>query len=131
MNKGLLESVYMTFMMKYWETDDWADIYAFAQRQAITGLVFGEIEKSANNNSNMPKQLLFQWLGDAERIKQQNFMVNREVEALGRLLDENGVRLQLKGMVGVASDIKWNLQVSKQRILQNSSGCRLAIIWDG
>ena len=83
----------MTFMMKYWETDDWAYIYAFAQRQAITGLVFGEIEKSANNNSNMPKQLLFQWLGDAERIKQQNFMVNREVEALGRLLDENGVRL--------------------------------------
>ena len=56
-------------------------------------MVFGEIEKSANNNSNMPKQLLFQWLGDAERIKQQNFMVNREVEALGRLLDENGVRL--------------------------------------
>ena len=83
----------MTFMMKYWETDDWTERYAFAQRQAITGLVFGEIEKSANNNSNMPKQLLFQWFGDAERIKQQDFMGNREVEALGRLLDENGVRL--------------------------------------
>ena len=80
-------------MMKYWETDDWANIYAFAQRQAITGLVFGEIEKSSNNNSNMPKQLLFQWLGDVERIKQLNFRINREVEALSRLLDENGVRL--------------------------------------
>lgn len=90
----------MTFMMKYWETDDWTERYAFAQRQAITGLVFGEIEKSATNNSNIPKQLLFQWLGDAERIKQQNFRINREVEALGRLLDGNGVRYAVvKGQV--------------------------------
>ena len=80
--------------------DDWSEGFDFAQKHAITGLVFAEIERLSPQIPGMPEMLLFQWIGTTEQIKQQNHIVNHEVEALAKLLDGNGIRYAIvKGQV--------------------------------
>ena len=89
--------------MMHWKGrwfDDWSEGYDFAQKQAITGMVFREIESMAPNIPDMPEMLMYQWIGIAEQIKQQNHVVNQEVEKLARLLDDNGIKYAVvKGQV--------------------------------
>lgn len=70
----------------------WPKRYAFAQKQAVIGLAFSEIEKTEGKIPDLPTALLYQWIGDVERIKRQNLIVNREVEALAVLLDANDIK---------------------------------------
>ena len=80
--------------------DDWSEGFDFAQKQAITGTVFEEIERMAPNIDGMPEMLLFQWIGTTEQIKQQNHIVDKEVEALASLLDGQCIRYAVvKGQV--------------------------------
>lgn len=87
-------------MLHFGKFSDWNKTYAFAKKQAITGLVMGELEKTSADTLKLPKSLLFRWIAETEHIKQQNQKVNREVEALSLLLDANSIRYAVvKGQV--------------------------------
>lgn len=56
-----------------WKNIDWRQFYEFAQAQAIIGVVFeGILLYGDDLRTKFPKDVLFQWIGDAENIKQQN-----------------------------------------------------------
>ena len=80
--------------------DDWSKGFDFAQKQAITGIVFEEIERNHSYSASMPEMLLFQWIGTVEQIKHQNHLLDNEVEALATLLDSHSIRYAVvKGQV--------------------------------
>jgi len=89
--------------MMHWKDrwfTDWDEGFDFAQKQAITGIVFKEIEESPSYIASMPEMLMFQWIGNAEQIKHQNHLLNNEVEALAALLDKHQIRYAVvKGQV--------------------------------
>ena len=71
------------------DVKDWTAYYTYCQKQAITGVVFGEIERFGDERiEGLSSALLYQWIGEAERIKHQNLQINKELAALCRL-DEN------------------------------------------
>ncbi|MBO5613544.1 MAG: nucleotidyltransferase family protein [Prevotella sp.] len=80
--------------------NDWDEGFDFAQKQAITGIVFKEIEESPSYIASMPEMLLFQWIGSTEQIKHQNHVLDKEVETLAALLDQHQIRYAVvKGQV--------------------------------
>lgn len=89
--------------MMHWKDrwfTDWDEGFDFAQKQAITGIVFKEIEESPSYIASMPEMLMFQWIGNTEQIKHQNHLLNNEVEALAALLDKHQIRYAVvKGQV--------------------------------
>lgn len=72
----------------YNTTRDWLKYYEMAEKQAITGMVLGELEKENPKRLTIPQNLLLQWIGYGEQIKQQNVLVDKELVALVKLLNE-------------------------------------------
>lgn len=74
---------------------DWADYLGFCNRQGVIGLVFDGLERSG---LRIPQMTLFEWIGFAERIKQQNAIVNKRISRVCRFFTEKGCRsVLLKG----------------------------------
>ena len=79
-----------TLLKNNTEVSDWTAYYAETQKQAVSGLALGEMEKDSKK-PNIPKALLLQWIGEVEQIKQQNNLVNKELELLAKLLNEHQI----------------------------------------
>ena len=78
---------------------EWHGIHGVAMRQAVAGIAFVGIEKLPKEQMP-PEMLLFQWIGTAEQIKQQNHLLDNEVEALAALLDQHQIKYAVvKGQV--------------------------------
>lgn len=65
---------------------EWQRIYAMSHEQAIVGVLFGGIERLNKDNVKIPRELLFNWIGDSEQIKQQNLLLNKRCVELVELL---------------------------------------------
>lgn len=56
-----------------WKTIDWRKFYEFAQAQAVIGIVLEGMDKYEEDlKKSFPLDLLLQWIGDSEYIKQKN-----------------------------------------------------------
>lgn len=66
---------------------DWAALYAFAGKQALTGIVFPE-----QAAGELRKDLRIQWAGTILQIEQQNRLLNRRIGELFNLLERDGFR---------------------------------------
>lgn len=56
-----------------WKTIDWRMFYEFAQAQAVLGVVLEGMDKNDEALKDFfPKDVLLQWIGDVELIKQHN-----------------------------------------------------------
>lgn len=62
---------------------DWQQLYNFAQKQTLIGLCFQGIERIGKEYSNVLKtnpisqDLLMEWIGKSQQIRQLNFKVNK------------------------------------------------------
>lgn len=65
--------------------NDWSALMVFAKKQALTGIFLPE--KCPNN---LPKNLLLQWIGQVQLIEQQNKLLNKRIEQLFGLLEQDG-----------------------------------------
>lgn len=72
-----------------WDTIDWNRFYAFAQQQAVMGVVFEGIERI---KPNIPRELLLHWLALSEQIKQRNITMNRRAVEVTKFFAEAGFR---------------------------------------
>lgn len=68
---------------------DWANFYRFCIRQSIAGLVFDGVERSG---MKLPRNVLFEWLGVMENIKNSNQLVNRRCLQICHFWEERGYR---------------------------------------
>lgn len=73
------------------EKTDWDGLYSFATQQAISAVIFYGIDR-LNRDVRMPRELLFQWIADAEQIKQRNQLVNRCATALVEQFRNHGLK---------------------------------------
>lgn len=65
--------------------NDWSALMAFAKKQALTGIFLPE-----KCPDNLPKNLLLQWIGQVQLIEQQNKLLNKRIEQLFGLLEQDG-----------------------------------------
>lgn len=76
-----------------WRHIDWQIFYQFAQEQAVLGIVFEGIERFGEELKDViPKDVLFQWIGDAEQIRNQNGLLNKRCVELTHYFAERGFR---------------------------------------
>lgn len=78
---------------------EWIALYEESERQAVTSVMLGGIEKLPKEQ-RPPTELLLQWIGAGQVIEQQGHHVNEAVAKLQRLHDEHGVKsVVVKGQV--------------------------------
>lgn len=72
--------------------DDWSDLYTLSKEQAVSGVVFTALDKLSQTGIKPPIDLLFEWIGESEQIKQQNLSVNNHSYELREILSNAGFR---------------------------------------
>ena len=78
---------------KEWAAIDWRRFYEFAQVQTVLGIVFEGIEWFGDElKYNFPKDVLYQWIGDAEMIKQQNRIAYIRSAEITKFFSGKGLR---------------------------------------
>lgn len=66
---------------------DWSAVYAFADKQKITGICSPSLYPM-----KVEQTLLFQWLGIEQQIKERCYVLNKRIKELCNLLEEAGFR---------------------------------------
>ena len=72
---------------------DWYELFKFSQDQAIIGIVLSGIVKITENTIiklNIPKGLLYEWIGQANIIERRNKLINRRVQELTDFFKQQG-----------------------------------------
>lgn len=77
-----------------WNNDEidinWHELNRFANKQAITGIVFEGIKKLGEQGLKPPFNLLMEWIGLAEQIANQNKKLNKRCIEVIREYQEAG-----------------------------------------
>lgn len=77
---------------------DWQTLYSMASKQAVLGVCFLAVQRLHSLDQVPPKQLVYEWFGVAESIRQRNEVVNKHCRKIQRKLTEAGIRSSiLKG----------------------------------
>lgn len=78
---------------------NWRGLYQFSQEQAIVGIVLTGIDRiSKIQKVSIPRNLLFEWIGQANMLETQNRLVNQRVKELtGYINQQNQKSCILKG----------------------------------
>lgn len=66
---------------------DWQAVYVFAEKQQIIGVC-----SPAPFSVRVDQDVLFQWVGDEQQIRNQNKVLNQRIEELSQILNEAGFR---------------------------------------
>ena len=71
---------------------EWHALYETCRKQSVTGVAFQALDGLNKQRQKPPLDLLYQWIGDAEQIKQQNLRVNRRCMEITRMFTEAGFK---------------------------------------
>lgn len=66
---------------------DWNSLLEFSEKQALTGLLL-----PLEPPENICKDLLLQWIGETQLVEQRNRLLNKRVEQLLEILEQEGFR---------------------------------------
>lgn len=81
---------------------EWWRLYDYVVKQAVAGICFAGVEKLPKEQWP-PQELLYEWIGTAEQIKQQNAIVDKLTAEMWEQLKEDGLEaVVLKGQ-GIAT----------------------------
>ena len=70
--------------------EDWQKLYDMCQMQAVAGVVFAALDGLSKFGQKPPLDILIDWIGLSEDIKQQNREVNRNTVKLCEELEKDG-----------------------------------------
>lgn len=71
--------------------EEWERLFRTADEQAVSGLILYGLDRF-ETIQRPPQDILFQWIGVSEMIRQQNALMDKAVVALCKELDELGIR---------------------------------------
>lgn len=71
--------------------EEWQDLFVESKRQTVVGIAFEGIEKLPRQQCP-PKEILFQWIGLCEHIKQRNVLMNQRVIEISEIFTQAGFR---------------------------------------
>ena len=70
---------------------EWSELYVISEKQAVTGLAFLALDKlNSVGQQFIPKSLLYEWIGAAEMIRQQNLIVNERCRQITSIFKNKG-----------------------------------------
>lgn len=87
---------------------EWSDLYDESERQAVTGILLHGIERLKANTEgtdytkNLPLELLLQWIGISEQIRQGNLSQTKRCKELQRKVCDLGLNSSILKGQGVA-----------------------------
>lgn len=81
---------------------EWRELYVMAEKQAVLGICFHGVERLHEQKQTPPQDLLFEWIGAAEYIKQKNALQNKRCVELQKMLKEAGIRSSILKGQGIA-----------------------------
>lgn len=93
--------------------EEWTEIYAESERQAVTGILLHGIEKLPAEQ-RPAKVFLLQWIGVGEIIKQQNSLLNGRCKELTSNLSAAGLHPTILKGQGIAQCYPETLQKLRQ-----------------
>ncbi len=70
--------------------EEWNAIFIITQKQAVAGVAFDALETLSQNGQKIPTTLLYEWIGIAEQIKQQNLVANIRCKNISEMFAEAG-----------------------------------------
>ena len=82
--------------------DEWSDIYDESEKQAVTGVMVAGLERLPKEQ-RPEQELLLQWIGISEQIRQDNLRLNKCSKQLQRKLGEAGLRSSILKGQGILS----------------------------
>ncbi len=69
------------------QVKDWGELMAFAEKQALTG-----VSLPTEAPDDIRKDLLLQWIGKVQIVEQRNRLLNKRVEQVFGILEQEGLR---------------------------------------
>ena len=103
--------------------EEWTEMYAESERQAVTGILLYGIErlKSLNDDLNLNQRFLLQWIGVGQMIEQRNHILDERCLDLLKRLSEYGLQgsiLKGQGIAGLYNvDFGHNDNLDKKGVL--------------
>lgn len=64
---------------------DWSALVSFTEKQALIGICLPE-----QCSTNLSKDILLKWIGQVQRVEQQNKLLNKRIEQLFGMLEQKG-----------------------------------------
>lgn len=86
-------------------SEEWENLYDESERQAVTGVMVAGLERlkaNTDDTSNLPLELLLQWIGISEQIRQGNLSLTKRCKELQGKLVEIGYESSILKGQGVA-----------------------------
>lgn len=71
---------------------DWQYIFTFCQKQGVLGIFLEELEGEKQDDIQIPKDILLQWIGIGEQIKCRNTFINKRCVEISELFASEGYK---------------------------------------
>lgn len=72
--------------------DEWKYLFYECQRQSVVGLVMDALDVLSRRGQKLPSNLLFEWIGMSEQVRQQNKILNQRCVDISKLLAKAGYK---------------------------------------
>lgn len=97
--------------------EEWLEMYSLATKQAVTGIAMPGLEKLCEHGQKPPMEILYEWIGVTEQIRQTNLEMNKYCKLLQQILDKNGLRSSILKGQGIARlyNLNDNLNLDGER----------------
>ncbi len=69
---------------------EWKAIFDLADKHAAAGVAFAALEELVKQDQKPPTEILLEWIGLSEQIKNRNLIVNKRCKDLKKLFIDNG-----------------------------------------
>ena len=96
------------------QEDVWVELFHSAQKQSLAGVAFYAVDKLSQQGQKPPVQILYEWIGLSEQIRQKNRLMNKRCHQLQHKLSEKDVRSSILKGQGVAQYYDEPLQELRQ-----------------
>lgn len=94
---------------------EWQELFDMSEKQAIAGVAMAALEKLSRQNQKPPTDLLYEWIGISEQVRQENKKLNKCCKQLQCKFGEAGLRssiLKGQGMLSYYDDTLRELRQS-------------------
>lgn len=81
---------------------EWKDLFDESARQAVSGIAFEGVKKLPETQ-RPPQNILFEWLGVSEQIRQQNIIVDKQTREIWSQLKKDGLEAAILKGQGIAT----------------------------
>lgn len=93
---------------------EWQELFDMSVKQSVAGVVIAALEKLSKQSQKPPMDLLYEWIGLSEQVRQENQRLNKCCKQLQRKLGEAGLRSSILKGQGILSCYNESLRDLRQ-----------------